>query len=121
MIVAGIGFRRGASVAALTEALLIAEARSAVRATALATDHSKANAAALCSLAATLGLPVLAVKVAGIETQTQSLRVKEMFGTGSLAEAAALVGAGPGAQLLGTRVVSSDGAATVALAKGVGR
>lgn len=121
MIVAGIGFRSGATVAALTEALLIAEVRSEVHATALATDHSKADSPVLCALAATVSLPVLAVDVAGVETHTQSARVKEMFGTGSLAEAAALVAAGPGAMLLGARVVSSDGAATVALAKGVGR
>ena len=49
---------------------------------------------------------------------TQSAKVAERFGTGSVAEAAALAAAGPGAQLLGPRVVSGDGLATAAIAIG---
>jgi cobalt-precorrin 5A hydrolase len=40
-----------------------------------------------------------------------------MFGTGSIAEASALVAAGPGARLRGPRAVSADGTATAAIAE----
>ncbi|MHA6346914.1 cobalamin biosynthesis protein, partial [Roseivivax sp. CAU 1761] len=40
------------------------------------------------------------------------------YDTGSVAEAAALAAAGPGARLLGPRAVSPDGCATCALAQG---
>jgi cobalt-precorrin 5A hydrolase len=48
---------------------------------------------------------------------TQSARVRERFGTGSVAEASALAAAGPGARLLGPRVISGDGLATAAIAE----
>ncbi len=48
---------------------------------------------------------------------TRSERVAERFGTGSVAEAAALAAAGPGARLVAPRVVSTDGMATAAIAE----
>ena len=67
-----------------------------------------------------LGLPVHAVDAATLsrqETRTQSKPSRAARGTGSVAEAAALAAAGPGARLLAPRVVSQDGLATCALAK----
>lgn len=58
--------------------------------------------------------------LAGIETPTQSELVAEKFGTGSVAEAAALVAAGPRARLIATRAVSRDRTATAAIAEGDG-
>jgi cobalt-precorrin 5A hydrolase len=116
MRVAGIGFRAGASHAALLEALVKAGGPDGL--TALATAADKATA--LQSFAATLCLPVLAVDAVGLANQpvlTHSTRVKTLYGTGSLAEAAALAAAGPGARLLGSRVQSSDGMATAAIAE----
>ncbi len=113
MRVAGLGFRKAASMAALAEALA-----RAGHADALATAPTKADAPAIRDLARALGLPLLAVEVAGVETPTQSPRVTALHGTGSLAEAAALAALAPGARLLGPRVTSQDGMATCAIAEG---
>ena len=47
---------------------------------------------------------------------TQSARLLARYGTGSVAEAAALAGAGPGARLWRPRWEAADGCATLALA-----
>ena len=119
MIVAGFGFRSGVSLAALQEALARAGGPDGV--THLATLAAKAEG--LQPLAQRLGLPVVAVPpeaLRAVPTLTRSDRVEAMFGTGSVAEAAALVAAGPGARLRGPRAVSADGTATAALAEGAG-
>jgi cobalt-precorrin 5A hydrolase len=117
MKVAGFGFRSAVSQAALAEALALAGGAEGL--TALATVQDKV--AGLQAFADGLGLPVIGLQRAILETvltPTQSARVKEKFGTGSLAEAAALAAAGPGAQLKGKRSQSADGAATCAIAEG---
>ena len=118
MIVAGFGFRREATLDALADAL--ARAGGAAGVTHLATLASKAPG--LEVLARALGLPVIAVPaeaLRGVETATRSDRVAAMFGTGSVAEAAALVAAGPGSRLLALRAVSADGTVTAAIAEGL--
>ena len=117
MIVAGFGFRSGATLAALRDALERAGGPEGV--THLATLAAKARA--LEPLARVLGLPVVAVDaeaLRGVATLTRSDRVEAMFATGSVAEAAALAAAGPGARLRGPRAVAADGTATAALAEG---
>jgi len=67
-----------------------------------------------------MALPLHAVSLDRLRNQptlTQSARVASLYGTGSLAEAAALAAAGPGARLLGPRATSQDGKATAALAE----
>ena len=113
MRVAGIGFRRAASLAALTDAL-----ERAGPADALATVATKVQAPVIRELATATGLPLIAVDVAGIATPTQSPRITALHGTGSLAEAAALAALGPGARIVVTRVTSADGMATAAIAQG---
>ena len=113
MRVAGFGFRKAATAASLADAL--ARAGSAE---ALATAPDKAQAPAIRALAAQLALPLLAVPVAGVATPTQSPRVAALYGTGSLAEAAALAALAPGARLIARRVTSQDGTATCAIAQG---
>ncbi|MES2698020.1 MAG: cobalamin biosynthesis protein [Pseudomonadota bacterium] len=115
MKVAGLGFRDGAPLVALRAALGLVE-QAGGPASALATVTSKAGAAALNDLAIERGLVVLAVPVAGVPTPTRSSRVRALFGTGSVAEAAALAAAGPGARLIVGRVTSPDGMATCAMA-----
>lgn len=118
MRVAGFGFRAGASVAALREVLDRAGGGEGLAA--LATAEAKAKAPAVQALARALGLPVLGIEpalLAGQRVVTRSSRVEALFGTGSVAEAAALAGAGPGAQLWAARVVSADGMATAAIAE----
>ena len=112
MIVAGFGFRSGATLAALQDAL--ARAGGPDEVTHLATVAGKAGGLAL--LAKVLGLPVLQAQ----PVLTHSERVDALFGTGSVAEAAALSAAGPGARLWGPRVVSANGQATAAIAEARG-
>jgi cobalt-precorrin 5A hydrolase len=119
MIVAGFGFRSGVTLAALQDAL--ARAGGAAGVTHLATLDSKAEG--LAPLGHALALPVLALEpeaLRGQPTPSRSARVEALFGTGSLAEAAALAAAGPGARLRGPRARSSDGTATAAIAEGAG-
>jgi cobalt-precorrin 5A hydrolase len=116
MRVAGFGFRKGATEAALADALQRAGGAAGV--TALATAEDKV--AGLQGFAATLGLPVIGLSNVTLAAQpvlTRSPRVSALYGTGSLAEAAALAAAGPGARLMGPRAQSADGTATAAIAE----
>jgi cobalt-precorrin 5A hydrolase len=116
MKVAGFGFRKGATLAALQDAL--ARAGGPHGLTALATADDKA--ADLLPLSGALHLPVHAVPLETLAAQvtlTRSLRVQARYGTGSLAEAAALAAAGPGARLVAPRAQSADGNATAAIAE----
>jgi len=128
MIVAGFGFRSGATLASLQDALVQAAAAmpSATRVQTivlLATAHDKADAACLRALAEEMGLPVVAVTAQllnAVPTLTDSFKVRSLRGSGSTAEAAALAAAqmqgGTGATLLHPRAVSSDRLATCAFA-----
>ena len=121
MKVAGLGFKRDVTLASLREALLAAG--GPVGLAAVATVSDKADAEALKLLARECGVPIKAVSadvLAGITTPTQSQLITEKFGTGSVAEAAALAAAGPRARLIATRVVSQDRTATAAIAEGDG-
>lgn len=116
MRVAGFGFRSAATVASLRDAL----DRAGGRVDRLATAADKAATPVFRAFAGEMRLPVLAVAPEGLAdrpTITQSARVAARFGAGSLAEAAALAAAGPGARLLGPRVISGDGLATAAIAE----
>ena len=117
MRVAGLGFRGAATLASLRDALDRAGGDAQLLATALA----KSEAPVLRELVALTGLRICGVDRAALAaevTLTHSPKVAERFGTGSVAEAAALAAAGPGARLLGPRVVSQDGLATAAIAIG---
>lgn len=119
MTVAGLGFRAAASVASLRAAL--DAAGGPVGVTALATSEAKAGAAVIAAFAAELGLPIVGISPADLaaqDTLTDSARVRQKTGAGSLAEAAALAALGSGARLLGPRLVSPDRMATAAIAKG---
>lgn len=119
MIVAGFGFRNGATLAALQDAL--ARAGGAKGVTHLATLAAKADG--LKPLARSLDLPILALApgaLRGMPTPTQSGRVQALYGTGSVAEAVALAAAGPDARLRRPRAVSGDGTATAAIAEASG-
>ncbi len=116
MRVAGFGFRSAATAASLRDAL----DRAGGGADGLATSADKAATPVFRGFAGEMRLPVLAVapeSLADQPTITHSARVAARFGTGSLAEAAALIAAGPGARLLGPRAISGDGLATAAIAE----
>ncbi|UWQ40421.1 cobalamin biosynthesis protein [Leisingera aquaemixtae] len=121
MKVAGIGFRSTATAADLQAALALTGAQV----DALASVTEKAETPAMQEFARSIGLPVIALEhqdIAGEQTLTCSPRIKARFGTGSLAEAAALAGArrgvlGAQSRLLAPRVVTADGLATAAIAE----
>jgi cobalt-precorrin 5A hydrolase len=124
MRVAGFGFRAGASLTSLQDALEKAGGTAGLGALASPEElvSLEEKAPALAAFAARLGLPVLAISRALLMEQstiTRSKRIETRFGTGSVAEAAALAGAGPGARLLTPRALSEDHMATAAIAEGV--
>ncbi|RTE93519.1 precorrin methylase [Bradyrhizobium sp. LVM 105] len=121
MKVAGLGFRKDVTLASLREALLAAGGPAGLAAVATVSD--KADTESLKQLARECGVPIRPIPaetLAGIDTLTQSELVAEKFGTGSVAEAAALAAAGPRARLIATRVISRDRTATAAIAEGDG-
>lgn len=121
MKVAGLGFRQDVTLASLREALAAAGGPEGLAA--MATVSDKADAEPLKQLARECGVPIKAIPadvLASVETPTQSKFVTEKFGTGSVAEAAALAAAGPRARLIATRAVSHDRTATAAIAEGDG-
>ncbi|KRP89008.1 precorrin methylase [Bradyrhizobium yuanmingense] len=121
MKVAGLGFKRDVTLASLREALLAAGGPEGLAAVATVSD--KADAEVLQQLARECGVPIRAVPaetLAKIDTPTQSELVAARFGTGSVAEAAALAAAGPRARLIAARAVSQDRTATAAIAEGDG-
>lgn len=129
-MVAGFGWREGATPDSLRAALTLALRHvSALHGpvTLLATAEDKAQAACLQTLAAQLGLPVCAVPLALLQampTPTRSAVVQRLRGSGSVAEAAALAAAAQmsnmqnnySARLLHPRSISPDRLATCALA-----
>lgn len=124
MIVAGFGFRKAATSESLADALRQAQGvRGEQRVTAFATAADKARAPVFVALAERHVVRLLAIDATALarqETATHSDASLAARGTGSLAEAAALAGAGQDARLIVARVVSGDGMATCALAKGDG-
>ncbi|KIN63030.1 Precorrin methylase [Sulfitobacter noctilucicola] len=120
MRVMGVGFRAAADLASLQDAMRRAlESAGGGSVDALVTEAAKSREKVFRELAQLLGLAGLGVTQADLAqmiTPTQSERIQDKFGTGSLAEAAALVAAGPDARLVAPRVVSGDGKATAAIA-----
>ncbi|GAB5445395.1 cobalamin biosynthesis protein [Gymnodinialimonas sp.] len=117
MIVAGFGFR----AAATGDSLRDAYARAGATAELFATASDKTTEEVFTAFAAEKDAQVIAVSpeaLAAQATLTQSQASRAARRTGSVAEAAALAAAGPGARLLAARVVSADRMATCALAQG---
>jgi cobalt-precorrin 5A hydrolase len=121
MRVIGIGFRAAADLASLQDALRLAlDQGGSAPIDALVTEAAKSREAVFRELAQLMQVPGLGITqtdLAQMITPTQSQRIQDRFGTGSLAEAAALAAAGPDARLVVERVVSGDGRATAAIAE----
>lgn len=123
MIVAGIGCRAGVDAATAREAIAAAlreTGRGVAEIALLATLPAKAEEPGLIAAAAALGLELLAVpedalRAVAPRCLTDSPRVRRVTGLPSVAEAAAVAAAGPGARLLAPR--SAAGGATCALAE----
>ncbi len=116
--VAGIGCRRGVAAAEVLAAIEAACARHAVAVLdGLATVPAKRNEPAVAEAARRLALPLLVVAPAeDARLSTRSPASRAATGSDSASEAAALAAAGPGARLLGPRLVV--GRVTCALATG---
>lgn len=126
MIVAGIGCKKDvprSSIEAVVALALGACGLKRDRLNALATHASKRDEAGIAQLAALWGLPLLAFTTTEMQgvtdhVETRSERVVELMGLPSVAESAALTGAGQKARLLAPRVATND--ATCAIAEGQG-
>ena len=121
MRVLGLGFRAAAELASLQDAMRLAlEAAGSPKIDALVSEAAKSREKPFQELARLMGIPGLGVTQSDLQqmiTPTQSQRIQDKFGTGSLAEAAALAAAGPNARLVVQRVISGDGKATAAIAQ----
>ena len=126
MIAIGVGCRRGASqqaIVALIRAALARTDRTGEHAV-LCTIALKSDEVGLARAADELLMPLhfyTLETLSAVETKiaTKSSYVQSALGVGSVCEAAALVGAGEGAQLLVERMIG-DGV-TCAVAHGEGR
>ena len=123
MIVAGLGFRRSAAAEEIVTLVELALVRAALPHDALAklgTIEALADLPAFTEAARRLAVPAMAVgerdlSAAGPRVRTQSARSLAAHGVGSVAEAAALAAAGPGATLVLERIASTS--VTCALAR----
>lgn len=116
MVIAGFGCRAAASAESFRSAL----AATGVRPDALAVPADRE--AVIAPFAKAEGLvvyPIAADRLTGIDTPTRSAVSMAARGVGSVAEAAALAAAGPGARITIARVISSDRMATCAIAQGL--
>ena len=119
MIVAGFGFNSRATTESLEQALAATGYDGPIHM--LACPHDKAMSDVISGVARPRGVLINAVypkKLQAALTRTQSTISRLLRRTGSVAEAAALSAAGPGATLIVTRKISDDRMATCAIAKG---
>ena len=123
LIAIGIGCRAGAkgeAIAALARRALC-ELAAPEGERRLFTLAAKAAEPGLMEAARRLGAPLTALPLAALKAEearvlTRSPAAKRRFGTTSVAEAAALAGAGPGGRLLGPRLAADGATCAVAIA-----
>lgn len=120
----GLGARRGVAAQDVVELVRrVAQTHDVdLRDAKLCALESKAQEAGLHEAARDLGLELVFLPLAELRARkapaaTHSPRVQALFGVGSVAEAAALVGAGPNSRLVAPRVTTP--VAACALAKRV--
>lgn len=118
---AGIGARRGVAAGDIVDLVRkVAKAQGVdLRRLTLYALESKAGEAGLHEAARELGvellfLPLDSLRARKAAAPTHSPRVQAMFGVGSVAETAALVGAGAGSRLIAPRVATPVAACALA-------
>ena len=122
-LVIGTGASRHAdpdALAATVHRVLADAGCSPASVSAIATIDMKAGEPAIVELARRLGAPLVTLParvLAGVEVPNPSEVVAAAVGSPSVAEAAALTAAGPGAVLVGEKVISAARDSTVALAR----
>ncbi len=119
----GIGLREGATAADIVTLVreTVARHQIGLHHIALFTLDSKINAPSIHDAARELGtvityLPLARLAAHKDETITRSAVVESRFGVGSICEAAALAGAGPGARLIAPRSTNARVACALAIA-----
>jgi cobalt-precorrin 5A hydrolase len=120
----GVGARPGVEADALVALLRESAAKHEIdlKKTILATIDARENEAGIHAAAKILEMELLFLPIESLRRRnadgfTRSLRVVKLFGVGSIAETAALAGAGEGSQLLTPRMIA--GALTCAIACGM--
>jgi cobalamin biosynthesis protein CbiG len=120
---AGIGARRGIAAQEIVDLVRRVAAQHGVDISQLklCALESKAQEPGLHEAARQLGvdlvfLPLDALRARKGASATHSPRVQAMFGVGSVSEAAALVGAGPGSRLVAPRLATPTAACALAIA-----
>jgi cobalt-precorrin 5A hydrolase len=120
-IAIGVGCRKGCGADAIESLVLQALGRAPAQALlGLFTLIDKQGESGLTEAAARLGFPITYLDRRSLldqadKVQTLSARAEELFGVPSVAEAAALAGAGPSSILIVRRI--ADGGATCAIAR----
>lgn len=119
----GLGCRSGVTVEAVVALVRAALDRAEGTPLALFTIAEKKSEPALSGAAVALGLPLVFVprkdlEAAGDRTETRSERVVALFGVPSVAETAALAGAGEGARLVVPRMAAEGVTCAIATADG---
>ena len=126
MSVAGIGCGRETSSEDIVSLIFVALSNFGIareKLTAIATETSKADQRGIASAAQSLSVPVVRCLVADLgrvadQVLTRSSRVQEIMGVPSIAEASALVAAGPNARLLGARLAANKVTCAIAIGEG---
>jgi len=121
LLAIGIGCKSGVPAEAIVKLVEAACRQIEGTPTALFTAEEKRTEPALTEAAAHLGLPLVflpraALKVASSCAITKSARVLALFGVPSLAETAALAGAGLGARLVLARIAANNVTCAIAAA-----
>ncbi|PPD41153.1 MAG: cobalamin biosynthesis protein CbiG [Methylocystis sp.] len=118
----GLGARRGIAAEEIVALVrgLVAKHGADLSRVSLCTLESKADEPGVHEAARELGidvvfLPLEALKARKGAAPTHSPRVQAMLGVGSVAETAALVGAGPGSRLIAPRVATPYAACALAV------
>lgn len=119
---AGIGARRGVAAKEIVDLVRRAAEQNHVDASrlTLCTLESKAGESGLHEAARELGVEIIFLPLELLRARkgaapTHSPRVQAMFGVGSVAEAAALVGAGAGSRLIAPRIATPHAACALAI------
>jgi cobalt-precorrin 5A hydrolase len=126
MIIAGIGCGRETSSEDIVSLISVALSNYGLAPeslTAIATETSKADQRGITGAGRSLSVPIVRCPVADLgrvadQVLTRSLRVQQIKGVPSIAEASALVAAGSNARLLGARVAANKVTCAIAIGEG---
>lgn len=125
LVAAGLGCRKGCSAEEIADLVRLALSEAGLDLSALSglfAPAFKQGEAGLVQAAVNLGVPLVLVPQAALEAAeprvlTRSERVVALTGLGSVAETAALAGAGPDSILKRARIASANATCAIAVSK----